>query len=414
MHRIKLVKNSAKKKNRAVIITVALILTVQAICLCCVSVASAGASSPAAEPSTAPPAVRDVYEEAFNEKVYSSAVNRARWLKDLMDATGERKAYTGTGELKDEAVRRGVVSSDLDDSLYTSLDRAFVCDTLCRAMDYPERSIGYIKDISIRQSFMSTAAYYGYFIPDEDGMIYPEAAVGAEEYSRLLEELSRYRMFKGKSVLAFGDSIMYGTGNEGFGIAKMIAEKYGMTCTDYSVPGQTMGINAKRGHIPDQIRKAVRDHAAADIILINGGTNDTFLTKLGDLTKGYDMSKVPEQTFTGGFERAMWLIKQNWDAPVVYVRAHNMELSTPENEQRFGERGLEVARKWGANGVDLYTFSGLNTEDPGQRELYTYLNPKLNYTCDSIHPNALGYAKYYLPMVGTAVYVSYTDSIFPE
>ena len=415
MHRLKLAKGKlAKKKKHVIIIAIALILTVQVICLCCVSVASAGEHSAAGSESAGTVPVKDEYVEVFNEKAYISSLTLAVWLKDLMDATGERLSYTGTDTIYEEAVKRGILSEDYQNSLYTPLDRDLVCMTLCRAMDYSPHSTDFIKDISADSDYMATAAYYGYFLPNDKCRISPEALITNEEYEHLRGELNRCRMFRGKSLLAFGDSIMYGTGNNGSGIARMIAEKYGMELTDYSVPGETMGVSKRRGHIPDQIRKAVKEKAQADIILINGGTNDMFLTSLGKLTRGYDMSKVSEDTFTGGFERAMWLIKQNWDATVVYVRSHNMDLGTPENEKKFGERGLDIAEKWGAATVDIYNDTDLNTEDPDQCELYTYPNPKLGYTCDSIHPSAFGYAKFYLPLVSEAMTVSYTDSIFPE
>lgn len=389
-----------KKKRRIIIITAALILAVQAICLCCISVTSAGGeSSSDAVQGTASSDAKDVYEELFNDKVYISSINRARWLKDLMDATGEETSYTGPEALAEEAQKRGILDRNNNDSIYTLLDRDFVCDTLCRAMGYPTRTISFIEDISVKQTYIATAAYYGWFLPDEEGMIHPEAAITAEEYDGLLEELSRYRIFNGKRILAFGDSIMYGKGNNDEGIADIIAEKYGMAEDDYSCSGATMGIYKGRDHIPNQIRKAIKDKAAPDIILINGGTNDMVLTSPGKIADGYDMSKVSEQTFTGGFEKAMWMIKQNWDVPVIYIRAHNMDLVTPENERKFGERGLEIAEKWGARGVDIYSFSGLNADDPEQCEMYTYPNPNIKYECDSIHPNAHGYAKFYLPMI---------------
>ena len=111
MHRLKLVKNAAKKKKSAVIISIALILTVQVICLCCISVASAGAhSSEGSAAQTDAAAVKDDYSQLFYEKAYASSYNLALWLKDLMDATGERLNYTGTDMICEEAVKRGILA----------------------------------------------------------------------------------------------------------------------------------------------------------------------------------------------------------------------------------------------------------------------------------------------------------------
>ena len=193
---------------------------------------------------------------------------------------------------------------------------------------------------------------------------------------------------------------MHGSGNNDEGIADMIAEKYGMTAHDYSVPGAAMGLWVGRSHIIDQLRPALNDLIKPDIILINGGTNDMNHVSLGDFTEGYDMTNTSSENFTGGFEKTMWMLTNNYyRVPVVYVRAHNMDLGSDANERKFGERALDVVEKWNGTSVDIYKDTDLYTEDSYMRCRYTYFDPAFGNAPDSIHPNALGYATYYLPLV---------------
>ena len=122
-------------------------------------------------------------------------------------------------------------------------------------------------------------------------------------------------------------------------------------------------------------------------------------TKLGAPRDSRTIDKATETDFTGGFEKCMWMLGKYWEStPVIYIRAHDMKLGTQKNEIAYGERALSIADKWGVATVDLFSDSGLNTEDKLMCSRYTYRR-KDTGICDSIHPTALGYAKYYLPLI---------------
>lgn len=343
---------------------------------------------------------------ALYKQVYEKLCSRGHWLCDLMTYTDkvENVDTSSVERIFEQARDCGIIARFSEQDMDAPLDRRFVAQTTVRALGYKHRSVGYLADVASLDSDMDTMAYYSYFLPDINYMVYPDREIKAEEYSELLTQLSRYRMLRGKTILSFGDSIMFGSGNNGEGIADMIAEKYGMTAVDYSVPGASVGYRAGRGHIPDQPTLAFTDKIKPDIILLNGGTNDMNTVALGDMRNGFDMSKTSESDFTGGLEKAFWRIQQNWkDVPVVYIRVHNMDLGDDVNERRFGERALEVAAKWNAVSIDLYTDTDLNTELPDICNRYTCIRDDSNYLSDSIHPTALGYAKFYLPQISQAV-----------
>ena len=400
-------KRKPKKQNnfkKKLIVIIAAVLTAQIISLCFISVVYAGESSRSsvAAPDKTAVSAGVKNESWINDKIYYVTNNRSLWLYELMTAAG----YSVGADKSDGiailglAKSYGIIDSYSREDICSPLTRRFVCSTLVRALGYPKRSVGYLADVKAGEEYMSTAAYFGYFLPDFNDRVYPDKAVSQTEYDKLLAELSRYRLLKGKRALSFGDSIMYGAGNDGEGVSEITAIKYGMTCIDYAVSGATFGECKGRGHIPDQLRKAHDKKRAADVILLDGGTNDVNHTSFGKLTNGYDMSKTSEKEYTGAFEKTLWLLDSYWKGvPVIYIRAHNMMIGDEDKEKKYGERAMEIASKWHINAIDLYSFSGMNTEDAAMRNRYTYINPLTDYTCDSIHPNAIGYAKFYLPPV---------------
>ena len=340
----------------------------------------------------------------YKNKLYAQQYTPAQWLYALMTLTGDAPAVdpddaTGVCEL---AAERGLIDACTPNCTQKAVTRRFAAQTLVKALGYEKRSVGYISDLEADDSDLATIAYYGYFLPDNNNCIYPDKAVTAAEFDVLLSELHLYQLLHGKTIVSFGDSIMHGAGNNNQGITQMIGEKYGVYYHDYSANGAVMGqAEAARGHIPTHVRKAIAANQQADIILVNGGTNDMMHTALGEISAGYDLSDAEEATYSAGFEKAMWLITENWkDTPVIYIRAHNMNLVADSTEQKYGNRALAIAEKWNAAAIDMYNDSGLNTENTKMCDRYTYKNnPAFAGKSDSIHPNALGYAAFYLPAV---------------
>lgn len=338
--------------------------------------------------------------------VYNATHNRSKWLYDLLNASGlTRLDNSSDGKaIFQKAYELGVIGAYTEDDIYQPLNRLFVAQTTVKALGYPERTVGSLSDVTPdQQSAMGTMAYYGCFVPDDKDRVYPGAAISAEEYEMLTTELSRYQAFKGKRILAFGDSIMHGSGNNDEGIADLIAVKYGMTAVDYSVPGASFADRGERSRICNQMRVAYRQHETADLILLNGGTNDMGRTPIGEIAAGFDMTDAEETDFSGGMEKALWMLGNYWqDAPVVYVRVHDMDLIDDRTERRYGDRALGITDKWGVKSVDLYSGTSMNTEIQTICDRYTFVDERYGDAHDSIHPNALGYAKFYLPLVSRA------------
>lgn len=390
----------------------ALILTVQAICLCCIS----SACSTAQAQSSIEPVVLDIeelsgdnsslesYSRWLNTKYSSNIYNRADWLRSVMLALGVDVSSIGTEDYQTlfrTAYGQGLIT-DAIARPYPALTRAYAASTIVRALSYEQHDVDDITDAD-KGSDLMTLVYYGYFLPDDDGRIYPDAVVTAEEYSALLTQIQRYVRLKGKRLLAFGDSIMRGMANFDCGICELIAEKYGMSFKNYAVSGATFGTEEEHSHIPDQIKESNTNGDEADIILIDGGTNDMRMLPLGRIASGYQLDKKAESTFCGGMEYSLALIKRFWpDVPVVYIRAHDMDCCDDVTEQLFGRYALAIARKWSADVVDIYEDTSFDTEVEELSYRYTGCPPKTKKG-DSVHPTALGYAKFYLPLIGNKV-----------
>ena len=340
----------------------------------------------------------DNYSRWLNSHYSAKIYTQEMWLTDLLKALYPSDGNSiGDQTVFAAAYRHGLIDS-AEGQPYSSLTRRYVAQTLFNAFGYQAKKCT-ATDLDRTDVALSTLVYYGFFIPDENGKVYPDAAITGEEYQQLLEELRRYKSLNGKTVLSFGDSIMYGRGNNDNGIADMICEKYGMRSIDHSVSGATFAEYPRRNVIPAQIESASKMDIDPDIILINGGTNDMEFIPYGRPTDGYDAQDFDKKTYAGGFEYAAYLLQHYWqDTPVIYIRAHNMATVDDAKEREYGELAITLSEKWRMNAVDIYNDTDFSTENPEIRDAYTIYKKRLGHA-DGIHPTALGYAKFYLPLI---------------
>ena len=278
------------------------------------------------------------------------------------------------------------------------LTRSTVSEILVRLLRYKSRTNITVSDATDDAALM-TAAYYGYFTPDSKYRVLPDRIISEAEYSRLMGEVERYARLRGKRILAFGDSIMYGKGNGGGGIARLLAEKYGMTFYSYAANGASFGTYNSRRHISDEILDAYKAERQADLILINGGTNDMILSAKGSYNDYFDPRRPNRSTLAMGMKQSFEYLKEYWkDVPVIYVRAHNMDVCSDTLERQMGEYAVATAAEYGATIADIYTDTTLHTKSSTQTARYTY-DPSNPENADGVHPNAIGYNCFYLPMI---------------
>ena len=225
-----------------------------------------------------------------------------------------------------------------------------------------------------------------------------------------LEEIQKYLntiKLNGKTLLTFGDSIMAGDGNNGFGIGDFIAEKYSIELHDYSLGGATMGVTGNND-IYTQITTAINEVDNADIILIDGGTNDIVniggnlsidtdpTVPIGSLVNSIFSVKdlADTHTFSGAMELGIFSLLEKYpNAIIIYIRVHQMGSRNQNLQIMYGERAIEICKRWGVAYIDLY--NSFESRFPSIM--------RTEFLFDHTHPNANGYKKKYLPIIDTKI-----------
>lgn len=356
------------------------------------------------------------YSNYLDTKFSSKIITRAEWLKQLLSTldyeiiTDKNDDYSHVtdrdcydcSEYFITAIENKIIGPNaLKFDPYCEVTRQYVSTSLVNCVGYPRTYTLKCSDYKIIEDKTQAAAsvYLGYFELDENNCFNPYGAVSDEQVEYILGELEKVNVLKGKTVMTFGDSIMHGDGNCFVGIADMLSQRYLMTAIDYSKGGSTFGKVNNREQIVNQISRAVNKKEAADIIFINGGTNDMRKSQPGIISDDFDYENYGYQDFCSGMEYSLGLLRENYsDTPVVYIRVHNMEYGIERNELHFGNLALDICEKWEIDTVDIFNDTEFNTHDEEMKSIYTvHTNSCKNG--DSIHPNKLGYYKFYIPLV---------------
>lgn len=223
--------------------------------------------------------------------------------------------------------------------------------------------------------------------------------------------LPAYQKFYGKRIVTIGDSIMHGDGNNYYGIGDILAERNGMKLSDYSEGGATISFRQDKASASDEWSKGQNIQYQATkmlanetekpcVVLIDGQTNDINYVSgseepqqaLGTVTTSYT-SFSSNENFCGGLEKIFSDIKKVWtDVPIIYIRVHKMMSRKVEWQESYGEKAIQICKKWSVKPVDIYSEGGLNTLIK-EHKIYTGNNG------DYTHPNREGYDLFYIPMI---------------
>lgn len=217
--------------------------------------------------------------------------------------------------------------------------------------------------------------------------------------------------FKGKTLLVFGDSIMYGSGNGGFGVGEYLEKDYGFILKKYCVGGARTGYCEGKSWIVEQVRSAIENGEKPDYIIFNGFTNDCCQEEhgdcdvpLGEVEEGFenfDIFELSEKNtnFSNCFQNILAAFKKYFPAAkTIFVRPHKMGRRGEEVQRIYGERAVMLCNKWGVTVADVYSDSGLNTFNADERDKYTFDSYGWGRG-DCTHPNDLGYKEKYMPVI---------------
>ena len=137
----------------------------------------------------------------------------------------------------------------------------------------------------------------------------------------------------------------------------------------------------------------------ADIILLQGGTNDVVKNvPLGEITSGYN-AVLDEYTFCGAMESMLKQALLKWvGKKIVFITVHKMK-SRGTILTTYLEKAKEICKKWSVKVVDIHNEGGLNTNIEIYKQLYTAGTYADGSKGDSTHPNELGYLTFYVKLI---------------
>lgn len=239
---------------------------------------------------------------------------------------------------------------------------------------------------------------------------------GIDKRLDALEDASGVIDLTGKYILNFGDSLGHGYGNSNKSYAYMLAQETGATLADYAVNGTpyaNYGLTDSYACVCNQVKSAISDHSSHDvaIILVEGGINDLKrnVLDIGTLTDNYD-GTYAQNMIIGATEDMFYRLKNAFpSAKIVFVMYHKMPLSTTNPSlsytdmyarQETEHAGLKSAcEKWSVPMADVYAEGSLNSNIQSMAETYFGVDAGEKFGRDIAHPNALGYRKFYIPLI---------------
>lgn len=215
--------------------------------------------------------------------------------------------------------------------------------------------------------------------------------------------------FAGKSLLIFGDSIMYGSGNDGYGVGEFLKKECGFTLEKYCVGGARTGWQEGKSWIVEQVKEAIQDGVKPDYIVFDGFTNDCNMTDgkncdvpLGEITDDItDIFDIKREgtTFTQCFQSILYAVTTYFPtAKALFIRPHKMGRRDGVMQVVYGERAKALCEEQGIAVADIYEDGGLDTFDADDRDKYTADTYGWGRG-DCTHPNARGYVEKYLPVI---------------
>lgn len=219
----------------------------------------------------------------------------------------------------------------------------------------------------------------------------------------LLNDLQlKLKNTKDKVILNFGDSISNGNGNNDIGYAELIGVDFNMDVKDYAINGLTM---ADRDGIilsvPYQVNKAISENSNADIILLEGGTNDiSHNIPIGVLTDNWNGTGFDTKTFLGALEKSIYDLKKAYPkATTIYVIVHKMSSRDLTKQKEYHDAIVLACDKWSIPYVDIYKEGQITSLIPSIAKIAFPADSESETGYDRTHPNEFGYRNYYVPLI---------------
>lgn len=195
----------------------------------------------------------------------------------------------------------------------------------------------------------------------------------------------------GKILAVTGDSVAAGAGTGGTGYGEMIATANNMTIQNISEGGGAITPSQDAFCISTSIASLRAD---ADYVLLEGGGNDAGrMYTLGQITSGYT-DTLDTSTFAGAFENMLKSALARFpEAKIGYIFIHKtFDRFDSRTTGSYYNVAKACCEKWGIPYCDLNVLCPPLGYIDALSQAYTDDN-------DGIHPNADGYALFYVPKI---------------
>jgi uncharacterized protein YjdB len=204
-------------------------------------------------------------------------------------------------------------------------------------------------------------------------------------------------LYKGKTIVAFGDSIIAGWGwKEGTGIIQPLKEKYAdATWINKAESGANFATTSNPEHTP--IVTQIRNYTgAADAILFDGGVNDTNNSiPIGSIESGYDAS-YNTGTFCGALESALQYIMDTYPLAVkLYIIPHSFAKDN-SHVDNIHSKAIEICEKWNMPYLDMRKHSQIAMTAKNKSKYTLNANSGVG---DGVHPVESWYRTFYSPVI---------------
>ncbi len=211
------------------------------------------------------------------------------------------------------------------------------------------------------------------------------------------ESSSETDNYSGKTIIAFGDSIIAGWGwQEGTGVIQPLKEKYtSATWINKAESGANMAVTSRPTHTPI-VNQITSYTGAADAIILNGGVNDKNNgISIGSIASDYDAT-YDTSTFCGAMESALQYIMDRYPLAIkLYLIPHSFGKDNSLLDSIY-EKAVEICRKWNMPYLDMRAY-GQIAMTANNKDKYTY-NPN-SQKGDGVHPNETWYRTFYCPVI---------------
>lgn len=202
--------------------------------------------------------------------------------------------------------------------------------------------------------------------------------------------------YKGKTIVAFGDSIIAGWGwKEGTGIVQPLKEKYpDGTWINNAESGANIAISNNPAHTP--IISQIRSYTGQpDAIIFDGGVNDLNNNiAMGNISDSYD-SNYDTTTICGAMESALQYVMDTFPLAVkLYIIPHSF--SKNNYVDSVHEKMIEICKKWNMPYLDMRKCAQIAMTSKNKSKYTRNANTGVG---DGVHPTETWYRTFYSPVI---------------